>query len=287
MLRVLVLQRNSVFGHVDFRQGNRAGSLACEYSFASRGGFFCVLQVIAKFKVAIVKFDVSYPYGEKHEEYVKIGSVYESIDDLLVAEVPVKDYNEKDNEDLANRFDCRRHLPDNKDGRVWITSINFVFARFPSRYGLAKKDFPAVLLFVNGQAEPYIFDDKDFNQDKLQKFVTKHSKAIVYIGLPGTLEKFDELAAKFIKEGSVDKRKRILLMAEELWDEIEGKQQRKSAEMYVKSMRKALEKGDEFFDNETVRINNVLKGSMTNEKKADLNTRLNILESFKLQHSEL
>lgn len=55
-----------------------------------------------------MKFDVSYPYGEKHEEYVKIGSVYESVDDLLVADVSVKDYNDKDNEDLANRFD---HCP--------------------------------------------------------------------------------------------------------------------------------------------------------------------------------
>lgn len=55
--------------------------------------------------MSIVKFDVSYPYGEKHEEFVKLGSAYQSVEDLLVAEVPVKDYGEKDNEDLAIRFD--------------------------------------------------------------------------------------------------------------------------------------------------------------------------------------
>jgi len=55
--------------------------------------------------VSIIKFDVSYPYGEKHEEFVKLGSAYQSVEDLLVAEVPVKDYGEKDNEDLAIRFD--------------------------------------------------------------------------------------------------------------------------------------------------------------------------------------
>lgn len=66
---------------------------------------YCCTQVLSKFKVAIVKFDVSYPYGEKHEEYIKLGSAYQSIDDLIVAEIPVKDYGEKDNEDLATRFD--------------------------------------------------------------------------------------------------------------------------------------------------------------------------------------
>ncbi|XP_026822652.1 endoplasmic reticulum resident protein 29 [Rhopalosiphum maidis] len=214
-------------------------------------------KVLSKFKVSIVKFDVSYPYGEKHEEFVKLGSAYQSVEDLLVAEVPVKDYGDKDNEDLA------------------------------IRYGVSKENYPVVKLFVNGQSEPYVYNDEDFNQDKLQKFVVKHSKEILYIGLPGTLEKFDGLASEFAKEKSVDKRKEILLRAEKLWDISEGKQKQKSAEVYVKSMRKALEKGDEFFHTETVRINNVLKGSMTKEKKADLSVRLNILESFKVQHDEL
>ncbi|XP_025409286.1 endoplasmic reticulum resident protein 29 [Sipha flava] len=214
-------------------------------------------KVLSKFKVSIVKFDVAYPYGDKHEEFVKLGSGYQSVDDLLVAEVPIKDYGDKDNEDLA------------------------------IRYGLTKNDFPVVKLFVTGQPEPYTYNDEDFSREKLQTFVVKHCKSILYIGLPGTLEKFDGLAAAFAKENVVDKRKEILLRAEKLWDETEGKQKQKSAEVYVKTMRKALEKGDEFFHSETVRINSILKGSMTKEKKADLVVRLNILESFKVQHDEL
>lgn len=166
-------------------------------------------------------------------------------------------------------------------------SVYYVYVWFFSRYGLTKKDFPIVKLFVAGQPEPYTFTDEDFNQDNLQKFVNKHSKTIVYIGLPGTLENFDKLAAEFYKEQSIDKRKNILLRAENLWDSAEGKQKQRSAEIYVKFMRKALDKGNEFFYTETIRINNVLKGSMTNEKKADLGVRLNILESFKVQHDEL
>lgn len=144
-----------------------------------------------------------------------------------------------------------------------------------------------VKLFVAGQPQPYTFNNPNFNQDKLQKFVVKHSKSIVYIGLPGTLETFDQLAIEFVKEKSADKRKDILLRAEKLWDETDGKQKQKSAEVYVKSMRKALEKGDEFFQTETARLNNVLKSSMSQDKKTDLGYRLNILESFKVQHDEL
>lgn len=162
-----------------------------------------------------------------------------------------------------------------------------LFDLFPSRYGLTKTDFPVIKLFVDKQPEPYTFDGENFNQDSLQKFVVKHSKSILYIGLPGTLESFDGLAGEFAKEKSIDKRKDILLRAEKLWDKTEGKQKQRSAEVYVKSMRKALEKGDEFFHSESVRLSNVLKGSMTQEKKADLGVRLNILESFKVQHDEL
>lgn len=152
---------------------------------------------------------------------------------------------------------------------------------------MSKKDFPVVKLFVGDQPEPYTFTDENFSQSNLQKFVTKYTKTVVYIGLPGTLENFDKLAAVFAKEKSVDKRKSLLVKAEKLWDQTEGKQKQRSAEMYVKTMRKALEKGNEFFQSETVRINNVLKGSMTQEKKSDLGVRLNILESFKEQHDEL
>lgn len=66
--------------------------------------FMALPQVLSKFKVSIVKFDVSYPYGEKHDAFVKLGSAYQYVDDLLVAEVPVRDYGDKDNEDLAIRF---------------------------------------------------------------------------------------------------------------------------------------------------------------------------------------
>lgn len=155
------------------------------------------------------------------------------------------------------------------------------------RFGLSKVDLPSVKLFISGSSEPLTFKDEDFTLEKLQKFIIKHSKSVVYIGLPGTIEEFDYLANQFSKEKSIEKRKKILLQAEQLWDKTEGKQNQKSAEVYVKTMRKALEKGDTFFETETSRVKNILKGSLAEEKKSDMSIRLNILESFSTSHDEL
>lgn len=52
-------------------------------------------KVISKFDYAIVKFDISYPYGEKHEQYEEFAKAASDVSNLLVAEVGVKDYGEK------------------------------------------------------------------------------------------------------------------------------------------------------------------------------------------------
>lgn len=62
-----------------------------------------ILQVLSKFQSTLVKFDVAYPYGPKHDEFVKFAESVHNIDSLLVAEVGIKDYGDKDNEDLAKR----------------------------------------------------------------------------------------------------------------------------------------------------------------------------------------
>lgn len=154
---------------------------------------------------------------------------------------------------------------------------------------MSKSDFPIVKVFVDGHPNPYTFDGDEFDLNHLQKFVRECAKGVLYIGLPGTIEEFDRLAGAFAAEKSTDARKVILLDAENLWDKTDGKQKQKSAEIYVKNMRKALEKGDGFFGAEIARINNILKGgSMTEGKKTELGVRLNVLESFnKPRHDEL
>lgn len=60
--------------------------------------------MIDKFPAVIVKFDVAYPYGPKHEAYLKMAEAVKFAPEVLAAEVPIKDYGDKDNQDLADRF---------------------------------------------------------------------------------------------------------------------------------------------------------------------------------------
>lgn len=97
-------------------------------------------KVIKKFKSALVKFDVAFPYGPAHEEFEKfageIGNVSFSgpTEDLLIASVGIKDYGEKDNEQLGLRYGVKH------DGV-----------------------FPVLKLFLNGNVEKPI----DYSQSKL------------------------------------------------------------------------------------------------------------------------
>jgi len=120
--------------------------------------------VISKFKATLVKFDIAYPYGEKHDEFLKVAEASNLLPDLLVAEVGVKDYGDFENADLAKRFKVK------------------------------KEDLPVLKLFIQGEDEPIDYNSKDFQADSVKKFIS--SKSGVYIGLPGCLEQFDEVAFK-------------------------------------------------------------------------------------------
>ena len=65
-------------------------------------------KLLKKFKVSIVKFDVAYPYGDKHEQFGKFSQDAAEIEDLFVGEVGIKDYGDKDNSDLAERFNVKK-----------------------------------------------------------------------------------------------------------------------------------------------------------------------------------
>lgn len=64
-------------------------------------------KILSNFDYSVVKFDISYPYGEKHEQYEEFSKAAADVSNLLVAVVGVKDYGDKDNEDLAVRFNVK------------------------------------------------------------------------------------------------------------------------------------------------------------------------------------
>ena len=65
-------------------------------------------KMVDAFPAAIVKFDVAYPYGDKHEEFAKVSKDGSAAEDLFVGEVGIKDYGDKDNEDLGERFGVKK-----------------------------------------------------------------------------------------------------------------------------------------------------------------------------------
>lgn len=72
----------------------------------------------------------------------------------------------------------------------------------------------------------------------------------------------------------------LLREAEDLWDKANGASEQKAAEMYVKTMRKIIDKGNDFVETEMKRIQNIVQGKISADKIQEMNFRLNILLSF-------
>ncbi|XP_008547622.1 endoplasmic reticulum resident protein 29 [Microplitis demolitor] len=207
-------------------------------------------KVISKFKAAVVKFDVAFPFGNMHEEFGSVAETTKDVEDLLVAIVGVKDFGDKDNADLAKRFD------------------------------IDKKDFPVVLLFVQGQTKPIKLlskeNEQDFTATNIKRLV--RAKTGIYLGLPGCVEQLDRLAEEF-KIADEKERQEILSKARD-FEMTLPEQHRLAAKVYVKMMEKILEKGDEFVQSEHTRIDGLLKGKLSNDKKRTMEEKKNILQSF-------
>ncbi|CAH2986185.1 unnamed protein product [Chilo suppressalis] len=206
-------------------------------------------KITGKFEASLIKFDVAFPYGDKHDAFVALAKDAKDVDELLVAEVGVKDYGEKDNEELAKK------------------------------YGATKDNFPVVKLFVKGKTEPIAFDDiKGFTSDELRRFVRENTG--LYLSLPGCVRELDKLATKFIK-AKTDERKKLFAKTEEVLTNLREKDT-VSGKIYKTIMEKVLEKGDDFVKSENDRVKKLLSGKISEEKKKELGMRLNILQSFQI-----
>jgi endoplasmic reticulum protein 29 len=206
-------------------------------------------KVISAFPASLVKFDVAYPYGDDHDEFAKVAKDAAAIEKLFIGEVGIKDYGEKDNEDLAKRFDVK------------------------------KEDYPAAILFTGregGGIEHVRFTGK-FKAENLKAFVRKHSG--ISMPLVGCSEELDRLADELVAVQGTE-RGEVVRRAEAVWDRAQGGKAQKQAEVYVKIMRKGEELGIDFVKKEEVRVKKLLSGKVNKEKKEELEERINILKSF-------
>ena len=201
-----------------------------------------------------MKFDIAYPYGRQHDEFAKLAAAGRTSENLLVAEVGIKDYGEFDNMDLAERF------------------------------AIDKDNYPVVKLFVRGKEDPIDFTAKDFSEDSLRTFLRKHSD--VYIGYKDCLQKFDYLVDKFLKITEKHERKELIQEAKVEKEKLHTVEDKDSAEIYIKVMEKVLDKGEDFVENERKRVMSIMeKEKLTETKLKTMNAKLNILKTF--SHDEL
>lgn len=205
--------------------------------------------MIGKFKYAVVKFDVAFPYGDRHVQFSNVAASTHQIQDLLMAEVGIKDYGNKDNSDLGKRF------------------------------GIVKSDLPVVLLFINGQTEPVrLVDGKsdDFTDTNIKRLIK--AKTGLYVGLAGCIEKLDRFADEFKTAGENDKQD--ILNKVKIFETTLPDNEQRAAKFYIKTMERIIERGDIFIQTEQTRLESFLQTNLSNDKKRNIEERKNILMSF-------
>lgn len=216
----------------------------------------------------LVKVDASYAYGEKEDAFKKICEMAYTVPNFFIGELPVQEYGDMENKDMADRF------------------------------GLKKDDFPAYLLFKTGKTDEYTrfqgFPDpaatqpaswdaeedgpweapvlKDITADVLSKWLRIQG---VKFPFPGSIPEFDDLVRVFMTTKEKDK------IAQKAKDLAEGTYSKdKKAQNYPRIMRKIIEKGDGYVGSETERVKKLMAGKITADKHAELDAKLKVLDVF-------
>ncbi|XP_064612893.1 endoplasmic reticulum resident protein 29-like [Liolophura sinensis] len=210
-------------------------------------------KIINRHKVVLVKFDETYPYGDKQDAFKKVASSTISQPDLIIGEVQIADYGDKDNSDLGERFSVK------------------------------KEELPVYKLFMDGKEKATYSGDVK-NADDIKSFLIQQSG--LWIGLPACLENFDNLVKDFFKAGKKTAQEKVIAKAEEAIKELTSDSERTSAEIYIKTMKKILEKGKDFVETEIARVEKLKAGKVSDKKKEQLGDRLSILTSFKIRQKD-
>jgi len=191
----------------------------------------------------LVKFDKEYAYGPKEDAFKSFAETTRNSPNFILAQVGVQEHGDKLNDDLRERF------------------------------ALNAGDFPVFKLFKRGESKSITMSG-DVSIENLSSFVKNELN--LWIGLPGKIEAFDNLALAFAASPNTD----ILASASNLLTTIDAKDS-ENAKFYILAMKKILEHGDTWVATETARVTKLLESKITPEKKEQLKQRLNILPSFK------
>lgn len=202
-------------------------------------------KVVDGTKPAIIKFDKQYAYGDSEDAW-KAFAADMAPTTLLIAEVGVQDYGDKENDDLREKYEV------NAD------------------------DFPVFKVF--GKGEPITFTG-EVTKDSLKLWAKETTG--VWIGLDGCVEVFDTIAVHYSNGdiSAADGAKQTEAALAEVADDAD---KTKAGTMYKRIFEKISEKGPGFAVSEAARVKKLTQSKVSDAKKANLKLRINILASFKV-----
>ena len=77
-------------------------------------------KIVPKHEIVLVKFDQMYPWGNHLKEYKKLVETLSAHERILLAEVPIADFGEKQNAKLAQRFKVKTKTYDYPQYRLFL-----------------------------------------------------------------------------------------------------------------------------------------------------------------------
>lgn len=149
----------------------------------------------------------------------------------------------------------------------------------------AVSGFPTIKYFPAGSAEP---EDYSGGRDGEAFMTFLNEKAGTHRRLDGSLgpeagriAAFDDLATKFVAAADKDAKSAVLAEAKSAAAALETAEEKSNADVYVKAMTRALDKGDAWFAKEAARLEGMAASeSIARAQKYNFLTRKNVLAAF-------
>ncbi|KAL8576098.1 hypothetical protein ACOMHN_001448 [Nucella lapillus] len=211
-------------------------------------------KVLAKYRAVLVKFDESYPFGDKQNEFKKVAAASKIQPELMVGEVHIADYGDLDNSDLAQRYRIR------------------------------KEDLPVYKMFLKGNPDnPVRFTGNEADAEEIKKFIKDTSG--LWLGMPGTVEVMDKALKEFLA-AAVKDREHAITKVEQAASTLTDEDHIRSSKAYIKLMRRIVANGVDEVKSERNRLHRMMDERLSEKKLGDLTKTLNIIMTFETEVKE-
>mmetsp|Transcript_7705 Transcript_7705/g.12799 ORF Transcript_7705/g.12799 Transcript_7705/m.12799 type:complete len:260 (-) Transcript_7705:155-934(-) len=207
----------------------------------------------------LLKIDKGHPYGENQEAFKDLAEAHEEQlskpgrirSDFLFAKMSVQNYGDIQNQDFAKKLGAADENT------------------YPEYFYMKKGQDPETAVRYTGE-------DKGF--DAISVFIKEQAGIRVAETL---LPEMDAVAAKFVYADDDKTRQGLAEEASTVAKSLPEESDRTLAELYIKVMSKALDKGMDYFTSESNRLKRMLgNGKMKKDKQGAFEEKLKVLASF-------